>query len=78
MHLWNLLALHSHAWVRLSILGIAVGLAAFFGDLAQSLWKRALGVKDSGSIFPGHGGFWDRIDSLLWAAVVIYFGVRLL
>jgi phosphatidate cytidylyltransferase len=52
--------------------GLAMGLACFWGDLIQSLLKRDLEVKDSGAFFPGHGGFWDRTDSLLWAALALY------
>lgn len=55
------------------ILGLGMGLSSFFGDLIQSYAKRALQIKDSGSFFPGHGGFWDRTDSLFFSSFVFYF-----
>jgi phosphatidate cytidylyltransferase len=59
--------------VHCAILGFLIGIAATFGDLAESLLKRQTGVKDSGVIFPGHGGMLDRLDSLLFTAVVTYY-----
>jgi phosphatidate cytidylyltransferase len=53
--------------------GIVVALAALFGDLAESRLKRAVGVKDSGTLLPGHGGFLDRFDSLIMVSIVVYY-----
>ncbi len=55
------------------IVGLAMGFSNFFGDLFQSYCKRTLNIKDSGKIFPGHGGFWDRTDSLFFSSYIFYF-----
>ena len=54
-------------------LAVVVNLAAQVGDLAESALKRSSGVKDSGSLIPGHGGVLDRIDALLLAAPVLWY-----
>ncbi len=61
------------AWYQAGILGLLVAGVATAGDLAESLLKRATGVKDSGKIVPGHGGLLDRMDSLLFAVLVVFF-----
>ena len=60
-------------WLDAMILGILVAIAATVGDLAESLLKRGTEVKDSGSIVPGHGGLLDRMDSLLFVVMVVFF-----
>lgn len=70
---WNFLGINLHDGLRLTtvewiLMGLIVSVASTFGDLIESLVKRAVGVKDSGNILPGHGGLWDRFDSLIMAA----------
>jgi phosphatidate cytidylyltransferase len=75
-----LAALVARAWFFRSLgyidavcLGLLLGGAGMLGDLAESLIKRSGAVKDSGSLFPGHGGLLDRADSLLFAAPVLFY-----
>jgi len=60
-----------HLW-PIIVLSIVVNIAAQLGDLVESLIKRGAGVKDSGSILPGHGGMLDRIDAMLFAVPVVW------
>ena len=60
---------------QVAILACLVGLSAQGGDLVESLLKRNAGVKESGKLLPGHGGVLDRVDSLIFVGVVVYYCV---
>jgi len=60
-------------WAHGLALGVLVATVAPFGDLAKSMIKRQMGVKDFSALIPGHGGMFDRIDSLLFVAPVVYY-----
>ncbi len=62
--------------VQGGFLGLVIGALAPLGDLGESMFKRLGGVKDSSNVFPGHGGFFDRIDSWIWGAVLGYFVIQ--
>ena len=66
-------------WLHGLVLGALVATVAPFGDLAKSMVKRQMKVKDFSSLIPGHGGMFDRIDSLLFVApVMFYYATRVL
>ena len=67
------LGLPSMPLVDTLLLGVLVAALGIVGDLDESLLKRWAGVKDSGTLFPGHGGMLDRIDSLLFGAPILYY-----
>lgn len=62
-------------WIDWVMIGLICGVFGTLGDLVESMLKRSVGVKDSGNIMPGHGGFLDRFDSLLIVVPVVVFYV---
>ncbi len=67
---WRTLGILS--WAQIIVLALGIGIFGDIGDLLESFFKRWGGVKDAGSVIPGHGGFLDRFDSLFLAAPVCY------
>ena len=64
------------SWFDCLALGTTVGIIAPTGDLVESMIKRDVNIKDASAIIPGHGGFLDRFDSLLFSAPIIYYYLR--
>jgi len=68
--------LHFISWQDVILIGLIVGIVGQTGDLIESLFKRDAGVKDSSDYIPGHGGVFDRFDSLLYTAPAVFLYIR--
>ena len=72
-YIYGILLFPQYNMVYLLTLGFIISVVGQLGDLCESLLKRAFGVKDSGTIIPGHGGLLDRIDAVMFAFPIVYF-----
>ena len=60
----------------MAILGLCICIVATLGDLVESVAKRYTGIKDSSHLIPGHGGIWDRFDSVIYTVPFVYYFVQ--
>ena len=62
--------------MTMAVLGLCICMVATLGDLVESVMKRYTGIKDSGNIIPGHGGVWDRFDSVLYTIPFVFYFIH--
>lgn len=74
---FKILFFRAMPWLAVFFIPVLVGVVSQIGDLCESFLKRAYGKKDSGSILPGHGGFLDRFDGVVFSAPVMYACIRI-
>ncbi len=72
----KLLVVDFLSWQNVIVIGVILGTVGQVGDLIESLLKRDAGVKDSSNLIPGHGGVFDRFDSLIYSAPIVFLYVK--
>ena len=74
----GIIAINTATFVGYKQKGVAGGIVSQFGDLTASIFKRKIGIKDYGTLIPGHGGIMDRFDSVLFTAPMVYYTLYIL